>query len=455
VTAKDFVQGARFPGAADLLVVGAGAKAAAVAAKVDAINRLGFGPLSVTIVEAVEAAASWKGLNGMTSGDEPLAVTPIKDVGFPYESAKAFGDLGPAIDRAVMEHSWQQYLVSRGGWARWVNAETPAVRHRDYGGYLAWVLSRATAGVRIVSGRVREVGLADGGDRWAVEVEGREGTERHEGGALLLTGPGVHRHLSHDGAAAPRMFHCDSKRGDFLTRVPADHAAEIAIVGGGESALSCLAFLRRHRPAARLTVYTPTLPMSRGESFLENRVFADPDCVGWSALELSQRRLFVRQCDRGVFDPGGLMNIAYDDNCRFLTGRVVHVASVGEGEGVSVDYASPEGPSVDRYEFLVNCSGFDLLEQLRGLFSEVTRGEIERQSGPLWDRPADAELPMGRALELIGLRPRLHIPGLAALAQGPGFANLGCLGLTANRVLAPLVVGDETVPSAMVVTGGE
>jgi mycobactin lysine-N-oxygenase len=439
-------------GAADLLVVGAGAKAAAVAAKVDAINRLGFGPISVTIVEGVEPAASWKGLNGMTSGDEPLAVTPIKDVGFPYESGKAFGELGPEIDRAVMALSWQQYLVGRGGWARWVNAETPAVRHRDYGGYLAWVLSRATEGVRIVSGRVRRVGFVEGGDGWAVEVEGRDGTQRHEGRALLLTGPGVHRHLSHDPEAAPRMFHCDSKRGDFLTRVPAEGSPEIAIVGGGESALSCLAFLRRHRPSARLTVYTPTLPMSRGESFLENRVFADPDCVGWSTLELSQRRLFVRQCDRGVFDPGGLLNIAYDDHCRFLTGRVVHVASVGAGEGVSVDYASSEGPSVDAYEYLVNCSGFDLLEQLRGLFAPATRAEIERQAGPLWDRPPDVEMPMGRALEVVGLSPRLHIPGLSALAQGPGFANLGCLGLTANRVLAPVLMGDEMVPRPLVAT---
>jgi mycobactin lysine-N-oxygenase len=439
---------------ADLLVVGAGAKAAAVAAKVDAINRLGLGPISMTIVEGVEPAASWKGLNGMTSGDEPLAVTPIKDVGFPYESAKAFGDLGPAIDRAVMELSWQQYLVGRGGWARWVNAETPSIRHRDYGAYLAWVLSRATNGVRIVSGRVAQVGFAEGSGRWAVDVEGRDGPWRYEGGALLLTGPGVHRHLSHDLEAAPRMFHCDSKREDFLERVPADRAAEIAIVGGGESALSCLVFLRRHRPDARLTVYTPTLPMSRGESFLENRVFADPDCVAWSALDLAQRRHFVRQCDRGVFDPGGLLNIAYDDHCRFLTGRVVHVASVGAGEGVAVDYASPEGPSVDRYEFLVNCSGFDLLEQLRGLFAPATRAEIERQSGPLWDRPADVEVPIGRALDIVGLRPRLHIPGLAALSQGPGFANLGCLGLTANRVLVPLLLGDEAAPSALLATEG-
>ncbi len=41
------------------------------------------------------------------------------------------------------------------------------------------------------------------------------------------------------------------------------------------------------------------------------------------------------------------------------------------------------------------------------------------------------------------MRPRLYIPGLAALSQGPGFANLGCLGLLANRVLAPLVLGEQ------------
>ncbi|MDX6653872.1 MAG: hypothetical protein QOH18_573, partial [Solirubrobacterales bacterium] len=35
----------------DLLIVGAGAKAAAIAAKVDALNRLGHAQLTVTIVE--------------------------------------------------------------------------------------------------------------------------------------------------------------------------------------------------------------------------------------------------------------------------------------------------------------------------------------------------------------------------------------------------------------------
>jgi len=37
--------------------------------------------------------------------------------------------------------------------------------------------------------------------------------------------------------------------------------------------------------------------------------------------------------------------------------------------------------------------------------------------------------------------PRLHIPGLAGLSQGPGFANLGALGLLSNRVLQPYLTG--------------
>ncbi len=215
-----------------------------------------------------------------------------------------------------------------------------------------------------------------------------------------------------------------------------------------------------------MTVYTPMLPLSRGESFLENRVFSNPDEVAWSALDLQTRRDFVKHCDRGVFDPGTLASIAYDDRCRFVTGRVVHVGSHterdgrggvadgGEREGdggVYVDYAAAEGLTSARHDYLINCTGFDLLEQLRGLFSPSLRAEIERQAGPVWDRPPEAEVRIGRALELEGMRPRLYIPGLAALSQGPGFANLGCLGLLANRMLAPLVL-DAQAPLALLGT---
>jgi mycobactin lysine-N-oxygenase len=426
----------------DLLIVGAGAKAAALAAKVHVINTLGLGEVSMTVIEKTEPAASWLGRNGMTSGEEPLAIPPIKDIGFPYQSSRQFGALGDEIDAMLMPFTWQRFAMERHEYATWVNSGSPSVLHRDYGTYLSWVLSRATEGVSIFDGRVTEVSLGEGLGRWQVEVAERgrpEDPERHTGGALVLTGPGVHRHFPHDPDVESRVFHCDSRRGEFA-RVPEDEGVEIAIVGGGESALSALVFLRDLRPQARLTIYTPTLPLSRGESFLENRVFADPDNVGWEHIDVETRRDFVKHCDRGVFDQTVLERIADDDHLSFVTGRAVHVSLAADGEGAILEFESPsEGAQAQRYDFVINCTGFDLLRQLRGLFPDAVRDEVEEQCGPLWDRPPQTEVPIGRGLELEGVHPRLHIPGLGGLRQGPGFANLGSLGLLANRVLQPLL----------------
>ena len=40
-------------------------------------------------------------------------------------------------------------------------------------------------------------------------------------------------------------------------------------------------------------------------------------------------------------------------------------------------------------------------------------------------------------LSVRDFRPHLHLPMLAGVAQGPGFPNLSCLGLLADRVLGP------------------
>lgn len=425
----------------DLIIVGAGAKAAGIATKVHIANSLGLAELSVKIVEGTEVAASWKGRNGMTSGEEPLAVTPIKDIGFPYQSHIEFGEAGEAIDAGLAQFTWQQHMISRRRYARWVDAGSPPVRHRDYGEYLTWVLSRATEGIEHVSGRVTQVRLDEAGRRWVVEVEEDGGTSAHSGGALVLTGPGIHRAFPHEPAVAGRVFHCDSKREEFA-RIPANEECDVAIVGGGESALSATMFLRGMRPRCRYTIYTPLLPMSRGESFLENRVFSNPDVVEWESLDQQTRRDFVKHSDRGVFDPPSLAAIAYDDRCRFVTGRVTDVGAASAGEGVRLEFSSPEGTASGEHDFVANCTGFDLLAQLRTLFPAAVREEIERRSGPLWGQPAGSEVPIGRNLELLGMRPRLHIPGLAGLSQGPGFANLGALGLLSNRVLQPLLIAN-------------
>jgi len=440
------------PAVADLLIVGAGAKAAAIAAKVHAINSLGMGPVRVAMIEKAVPAASWLGRNGMTSGEEPLAVPPIKDVGFPYRSHRQFGEAGDEIDAALLPLSWKRFAIERREWAPWVNAGSPAVRHRDYGEYLTWVLERATEGVTVCRGRVTEIEPAPDGEAWEAAVDERgdaDDPQRHRARALVLTGPGVHRELPHDPAVAERVFHCDSDRGEFR-RVPEGRPVDIGIVGGGESALSALVFLRSLRPACRITVYTPTLPLSRGESFLENRVFADPDDVEWERLDEQTRRDFVRHCDRGVFDSRVLERISGDEACTFKVGRAVHVAAAPGGEGALLEYESPDGVVAAPHDFVVNCTGFDLLEQMRELFSPRLREWVEEQAGPLWDRPPQAEVPIGRALELVGVEPRLHIPGLGALSQGPGFANLGSLGLLANRVLEPLLaeLGSPAAPTS-------
>ena len=426
----------------DLIVVGAGAKAAGIATKVHILNSLGLAQLSMLVIEGTEMAASWKGRNGMTSGEEPLAVTPIKDVGFPYQSHVEFGEAGEAIDAALAQFTWQQHMISTRRYARWVDAGSPQVRHRDYGEYLTWVLSRASEGIEHLRGRVTEVALDSEGERWVVEAEEEGGTSRHTGGALVLTGPGIHRAFPHEPAVADRVFHCDSRRDEFA-RIPADRQCDVAIVGGGESALSATMFLRGMRPGCRYTIYTPMLPMSRGESFLENRVFSNPDTVEWESLDQQTRRDFVKHSDRGVFDPPSLAAIAYDERCRFVTGRVTDVGAAAAGEGVRLEFSSPQGPGSREHDFVANCTGFDLLAQLRTLFPAAVREEIERRSGPIWDRPAGSEVPIGRNLELVGLRPRLHIPGLAGLSQGPGFANLGALGLLSNRVLQSLMIANS------------
>ncbi|HWJ42023.1 MAG TPA: hypothetical protein VNR67_01185, partial [Solirubrobacterales bacterium] len=136
-----------------------------------------------------------------------------------------------------------------------------------------------------------------------------------------------------------------------------------------------------------------------------------------------------------------LERIADDDHLSFVTGRAVHVSLTGDGEGALLEFESPsEGLQSRRYDFVINCTGFDLLRQLRGLFPDAVRDQVEEQCGSLWDRPPQTEVPIGRGLELEGVRPRLHIPGLGGLRQGPGFANLGSLGLLANRVLQPLLI---------------
>src|SRR5246500_4695681 len=88
------------------------------------------------------------------------------------------------------------------------------------------------------------------------------------------------------------------------------------------------------------------------------------------------------------------------------------------------------------------CRGFDLVIDGSGadplwfttLFSQDALDLLELGlGGPLTgDRVQDA---IGHDLAVVDVAPKLFLPNLAGLNQGPGFPNLSCLGLLSDRVL--------------------
>ena len=70
-----------------LLVVGAGPKAVAIAAKRQMLAKLGYPVPHVRIIDRKGVATHWIGKAGYTDGHQFLGTRPEKDIGFPYLSA--------------------------------------------------------------------------------------------------------------------------------------------------------------------------------------------------------------------------------------------------------------------------------------------------------------------------------------------------------------------------------
>ena len=70
-----------------VLVLGAGPKAVAIAAKRHMLAKLGYPVPHVRIIDRQGVATHWSGEAGFTDGDQFLGTRPEKDMGFPYLSA--------------------------------------------------------------------------------------------------------------------------------------------------------------------------------------------------------------------------------------------------------------------------------------------------------------------------------------------------------------------------------
>mgnify|MGYP002135308939 CR=1 FL=1 len=210
-------------------------------------------------------------------------------------------------------------------------------------------------------------------------------------------------------------------------------AERVVVIGGGESAAAILNELFAHR-VSTITVISPQVTLfTRGEGFFENSLFSDP--THWAGLTSAERRDAIARTDRGVFSARVQESLLADDRIRHLRGRVAHAVARDEQIRLTLhsDRAGEPSETVHGFDLVIDGSGADTL-WFTELFSQDALDLIELGlGGPMTgERLAES---IGHDLSVEHLTPKLFLPNLSGLNQGPGFPNLSCLGLLSDRVL--------------------
>jgi mycobactin lysine-N-oxygenase len=407
-----------------LIVVGAGPKAMAIAAKARVLKQLHLHTPEIIVIEEDSIAARWRASGGYTDGKRRLGTPPEKDLGFPYRSRKIWGT-DKDVDGLMLAYGWINYLIESGKFHLWVDAGRPRPRHEEWADYLSWAAHQV--GLVPLAGRVSSIDLMGSG--WAVEVEPHDGP-RHRVSAdgVVITGMGRRAGL----ASSDSERYTDTCGFWHAAARGAVPKGKRAIVIGAGEASADVACALGGTFGYSVTIIAPRATLfSRGESAYENSYFSGPN--DWRTLSESDRREFISRCDRGVFSPAALEALASLDNISCIPGRVHAVKDGSESVAVSVAYDGRT--EIVEADFAVEASGSDPM-WWTALLGPASRAALRRCLGePLLQ--AAVERAIGPTLEVDGLMPRLHLPSLSGVAQGPGFPGLSCLGLLSDRILAP------------------
>jgi mycobactin lysine-N-oxygenase len=419
-----------------LVVLGGGPKAVALSAKAAVMRDLGHAVPEIIVVEPAEVASSWTPAGGMTSGDQILGTSPEKDVGFPYQSMRSWADCGASDAEMYRRFSWGSYLIRHGTYQEWIDRGKPNPRHSDWAAYLRWVAGESE--MHIIRGAVTKI---EPGTGWDVEVELKGGNSLELGGnGLVITGYGtVDPGTSSSGAAGDTASGPFDRFLDvagfwhFTSEKMLPRSGRAIVVGAGEAAAAIIEHLLRESDY-EVTVVSPGYMLySRGESFYENEVYSNPE--RWREFPLRARREFINRTDRGVFSQRVLATLAALGRVDIIGGRMVDARECDSRVEITVERDLEKVQY--RADIVIEATGRDAAWFLRVMSDSVIGALMDAVGG----RVSAAAL--GEAVEydlgIRGLTPRLHLPNLAGLMQGPGFPGMSCLGLMADRILRSYV----------------
>jgi mycobactin lysine-N-oxygenase len=283
-------------------------------------------------------------------------------------------------------------------------------------------------------GNVVEIDAIEG--RWNLVIRDGDATRRLVGDALVITGPGPPVPVCADQPQGDERV-LDGREFwmqlDRFRDLPG--RAEVCVIGTGETAaaiaVGLVAVLPEDSPID--IVSSHGVVYSRGESYEENRLFSDP--TEWSTLTREHREEFIRRTDRAVFSMSAKAVLNRAPLVKTRAGRVIGIKPFPGIVGVRLRYGSEE--EVASYQYVICAVGFDPLWFLE-LMTADARHSLEEvtglRGGGLAPKDAIAGA-IGHDLSVEALEPKLHLPMLAAMEQGPGFPNLSSLGLLSDRVL--------------------
>lgn len=491
-----------------ILVLGAGPKGIALAAKHFAIGDTRLPPY--VLIERAEIGAHWSGKEGAyTDGNQRLVSPPEQDIGYPYKSQQLF-ESGQEINQKIQELSWLAYLTANDSLISWLNEGRPNPTHTEFVQYLNWVAARIRD-FQKEEADIKSIQIAPCGKLWKlISTEGKE----FVGQGLVITGHGGPKRLGgkgydNDRITDGRNFWERAKLGT-LDSFLSERGKTIGVVGAGETAgaiaLEILKRIEKLRldegeDPVELILICNRYPGYFLRSDVAKDVWYFSNPATWDTLNIPQKRAIMRRADRGVVSGDVKHRLERHKCVRYLVADEVRWPA---GYTVPTDgpvtlellytVSDEEAQDKDKSEkldlsFLVFAQGFDDLWFLelfdKPLLRTFTSFILSRSNDKaiqklisdgesIWSRKADpSELPdlltehvknadvkqwLNRRLEhliksdlsVIDFEPKLHLPRLAGLNQGPGFPNLNCLGLMSDRILESYLTDSQSQSVAAV-----